>query len=179
MTTWDEPFFRSFLLMLLLSSASFADPPPQSLARALDPDRLARIDGVLAQAIERGNLPGAVVLIQQRGQIVFRKAYGLRSKQPSPTPMTLDTVFDLASLTKPLATATSVMILVEQGQLRLSDRVAQYLPAFGQNGKEKITVEQLLLHTSGLIADNPETDYQDGRSKSLERIYQLTPEAEP
>jgi uncharacterized protein YbbC (DUF1343 family)/CubicO group peptidase (beta-lactamase class C family) len=93
--------------------------------------------------------------------------------------MTLDTVFDLASLTKPIATATSVMILVERGKLRFSDRVAQYLPAFGQNGKEKITVEQLLLHTGGLIADNPESDYQEGRSKSLERVFQLKPVAEP
>ena len=124
-------------------------------------------------------MPGAVILIVHRGQVVFRKAYGLRSKQPVETPMTPDTVFDLASLTKPIATATSILMLVEQGQLRFTDRVAQYLPAFGQNGKEKITIEQLLLHTSGLIADNPETDYADGRSKSLERIYQLTPVAEP
>jgi uncharacterized protein YbbC (DUF1343 family)/CubicO group peptidase (beta-lactamase class C family) len=141
--------------------------------------RLERIDGVIQQALKRGELPGAVVLVVHKGQLVFRKAYGLRSKQPTETPMTPDSIFDLASLTKPIATATSIMLLVEQGQVRLSDRVAQHLPAFGQNGKDKITVEQLLLHTSGLIADNPVSDYQDGRAKSLERVYQLTPVAEP
>jgi len=81
--------------------------------------------------------------------------------------------------TKPIATATSVMILLERGQLRLEDRVTQYLPEFGRNGKERVTIEQLLLHTSGLIADNPETDYVEGRAKCLERIYQLKPVADP
>jgi uncharacterized protein YbbC (DUF1343 family) len=93
--------------------------------------------------------------------------------------MTVDTVFDLASLTKPLATASSVMLLVEQGKLRPSDTVAQHLPAFAAKGKDKITVEQLLLHTSGLIADNPVADYQDGREKAVQRLCDLEPAAEP
>jgi uncharacterized protein YbbC (DUF1343 family) len=147
-------------------------------SRAADPD-FKRIDDVMRQALERGELPGAVVLVIHDDAVVFRKAYGLRSKQPAETPMTEDTLFDLASLTKPVATATSAMLLVEQGKLSLSDRVAQHLPAFGQNGKDKITVEQLLLHTGGLEADDPLSDYQDGRDKALERVYQLKPVAEP
>jgi uncharacterized protein YbbC (DUF1343 family)/CubicO group peptidase (beta-lactamase class C family) len=146
---------------------------------SVDNERLNRIDSVVKHALDRGELPGCVILVVHRGQAVFRKAYGLRSKQPSEIPMTADTVFDLASLTKPVATATSVMILVEQGNLGLSDRVAQHLPAFGQNGKDKITVADLLLHTGGLIADNPESDYLDGRAKSLERVFQLSPLADP
>jgi CubicO group peptidase (beta-lactamase class C family) len=71
------------------------------------------------------------------------------------------------------------MALVEQGKLRLSDRVAEHVRGFGQNGKDKITVEQLLLHTGGLIADNAEADYRDGREKALERVHALTPAAEP
>src|SRR5262245_36464161 len=142
-------------------------------------ERLDRIDGVVREAIDRGELPGAVVLVVHRGEVVFRRAYGLRSKQPAETPMTADTVFDLASLTKPVATATSVMLLVEQGKLSLSDRVAQHLPEFGQHGKDRITVEHLLLHTGGLVADNPEADYRDGRDKALERVYQLKPVAQP
>ena len=169
----------TILLVVPLSSAACADPLPDHVAASLDIDRLNRIDSVVSGAIEQGHMPGAVVLIMQHGQIVFRKASGFRSKQPIQTPMTPDTVFDLASLTKPIATATSVLILVEQGKLRFSDRVAQHLPDFGQNGKHKITVEQLLLHTSGLIADNPETEYLEGRSKGLESVYQLKPEAEP
>jgi uncharacterized protein YbbC (DUF1343 family)/CubicO group peptidase (beta-lactamase class C family) len=167
------------LFALVLASGSYADSPPNRPTRSLDRERLARIDPVVRQAIAQQNMPGAVVLIVHRGQVVFRKAYGSRSKQPVETPMTPDTVFDLASLTKPIATATALLILVDRGKLRFTDHVAQYLPAFGRNGKEKITVEQLLLHTSGLIADNPESDYAEGRSKSLERIYQLRPVAEP
>src|SRR5262249_40343276 len=92
---------------------------------------------------------------------------------------TVDTLFDMASLTKPIATATSVMILLEQGKLKLLDRVSKHLPEFGQNDKEAITLEHLLLHTSGLIADNPVEDYQDSRKKAWERICRLRPDPEP
>jgi uncharacterized protein YbbC (DUF1343 family)/CubicO group peptidase (beta-lactamase class C family) len=164
--------FFPILLVLFLPSLSLGEPP-------VDRERLNRIDDVVQAAIDHGDLPGAVVLVSHRGQVVFRKAYGLRSRQPERTPMTPETVFDLASLTKPVATATSIMILVEQGKLRLGDRVAEHLPAFGANGKQAITIGQLLLHTSGLIADNAEEDYRDGRAKALERICRLAPTAEP
>jgi uncharacterized protein YbbC (DUF1343 family) len=141
--------------------------------------RLDRIDAAVKQALDRGDAPGAVVCVVHRGHIIFRRAYGLRSKQPAEAPMTVDTVFDLASLTKPLATASSIMLLVEQGKLRPSDPVARHLPAFAAKGKNKVTVEQLLLHTSGLIADNPVADYQDGRDKAIQRICDLEPAAEP
>jgi CubicO group peptidase (beta-lactamase class C family) len=145
----------------------------------LDAAKLGQIDAAVAEGIEQGRLPGAVVLVVRQGKVAFRKAYGLRSKQPAEVPMTADTVFDLASLTKPVATATSVMILLEWGKLALTDRVSRHLPEFGQNGKDRITVEQLLLHTSGLIADNPVADYRDGREKALERVYRLSPVREP
>lgn len=146
---------------------------------AVDRARLDRIDSVVKQAIDHGDLPGAVVLVLHRGEVVFHRAYGLRSKQPAETPMKPDTPFDLASLTKPIATATSLLILVERGKLRISDPVAQYLPEFGQNGKEKVTVEQLLTHTGGLVADNNLADYQNGKEKALERVWQLKPSYEP
>src|SRR5258707_7670036 len=105
-------------------------------------ERLDRIDGVVNQAIDKGDLPGAVVLSVHRGRVIFRQAYGLRSKQPESVGMTADTVFDLASLTKPVATATSIMLLVEQGKLSVSDPVAKHLPGFAAKGKDKITVKQ-------------------------------------
>ena len=114
-----------------------------------------------------------------RDRVIFRRAYGLRSKKPVEAAMTEDTVFDLASLTKPIATATSIMLLVEQGELRVTDPVAKYLPAFAAKGKDKITIEQLLLHTSGLIADNPIADYKDGHDKAIERICDLAPTQAP
>ncbi len=180
-------FFVFWLcLALCASSAGRADDAPSPalpLAKpaevGMDAARLGRIDGAVLEAIDHSLLPGAVILIIREGKIVYRKAYGLRSKQPDQTPMTVDTVFDLASLTKPIATATSLMILLEQGKFRLGDRVSEYLPAFGQNGKDKITIEQLLLHTSGLVNDNPVDDYREGREKALERLYRLGPATEP
>jgi uncharacterized protein YbbC (DUF1343 family) len=128
---------------------------------------------VVAKAIADKRAPGAVVLVLHQNTVVFRKAYGDRQMQPTREPMTADTVFDLASLTKPIATATAIMLLIEEGKLRLGDRVAKHLPAFGKHGKEVITVEQLLLHTSGLIADNAVDDYLHGRAKAFENINGL------
>ena len=159
------------------SPARLPDAKPEAVG--LDSARLTRIDAVVEDSIKRHQLPGAVVLVSREGKIAFRKAFGSRSLQPTETPMTVDTVFDLASLTKPIATATSVMILLERGKLRLSDQIKAHLPDFAANGKDQITVEQLLLHTSGLIADNPLGDYNDGPEKAFERIFNLKPRTEP
>jgi uncharacterized protein YbbC (DUF1343 family)/CubicO group peptidase (beta-lactamase class C family) len=140
---------------------------------------LAKIDAEVEQEITAKRLPGAVILIGRQGSIVFQRAYGNRQVEPDVIPMTIDTVFDLASLTKPVATATSVMLLVEAGKLRISDRVAMHIPEFAQNGKEQITLEQLLTHQSGLIADNAISDYADGPELALERVLALRPVSPP
>jgi uncharacterized protein YbbC (DUF1343 family) len=151
--------------------------PPETLG--VSAGRLAKIDEVVRQAIARGDLPGAVVVIVHRGRVIFRKAYGSRSKQPADAPMTPEVVFDLASLTKPIATATALMLLVEQGKLRLSDRLGQHLPAFRRKETDGITVAHLLLHTSGFIADNALADYCGGRAEALKRLHALNPVVEP
>lgn len=137
------------------------------------------IADVARSAIARGDVAGAVILVLQGGEVVFQEAYGLRQSEPSEAPMTLDTVFDLASLTKVIATAPSIALLVEQKKLRLGDKVARYLPAFGANGKEDITIEQLLLHTSGLPDDNALRDYERGPAEALARVYAQKPLAAP
>ena len=114
------------------------------------PPPLSRIDGVVRQAIDSGRIPGTVVLVGQGGRILFEKAYGHRRLQPRPEPMTLGTRFDLASLTKAVATAPAVLILVQDGKVRLEDPVSKYLPDFGSRGKETVTVRQVLTHYSGL-----------------------------
>ncbi len=136
---------RCILPLLLIGAPTLlrAEPPlpvvkPEEVGASSA--RLDRIDAVVKQALDRGDAPGAVVLITHRGRIIFRRAYGLRSTQPAEIPMTVDTIFDMASLTKPLATASSIMLLVEQGKLRPSDSVAKYLPVFAVKGKDKITV---------------------------------------
>ncbi|MFO0846224.1 MAG: serine hydrolase domain-containing protein [Gemmataceae bacterium] len=138
-----------------------------------------RIDAAVARALDDRRAPGAVVLVLRDGRVLHRKAYGARQVQPTREPMTVDTVFDLASLTKPIATGTAAMLLVQDGKLRLDDKVSKHLPEFAQNGKGDVTVEQLMLHTSGLIADNPLKEYLDGRAKAFENIHALKLTAKP
>ena len=140
--------------------------------------QLAYIDEAVTAEIAKKQLPGAVVLVGRQGKIVYRKAFGNRALEPNVEAMTPDTIFDLASLTKVVATATSVMILVERGKIRLGDPVSRYIPEFGEMGKKNITVEQLLTHRSGLIPDNAIEDYHHGSEKAWENIWKLAPVAE-
>ncbi|MEK7409329.1 MAG: exo-beta-N-acetylmuramidase NamZ domain-containing protein [Acidobacteriota bacterium] len=112
----------------------------------------AALDAAIEQAIRDDQIPGAVLLVGHRGRIVHRKAYGLRAQEPEPEPMTADTIFDAASLTKVVAATPAVMKLFEQGKLRLNDRVTEYLPDF-QGGASDISVRNLLTHFSGLRPD--------------------------
>ncbi|MBN9118090.1 MAG: beta-lactamase family protein [Planctomycetes bacterium] len=145
----------------------------------IDKAKLAEIDTAVEAAIRRGDCPGAVVLVVHADAVAYRKAFGKRAVKPDAVDMTPDTVFDMASLTKPVATGTSVMILIQQGKLKPEDLVSKHWPEFAANGKDKVTVEHLLLHTSGLIADNAITDYADGREKALERVAALKLQAPP
>ncbi len=113
----------------------------------------APLDAVLKDAVKNGNAPGAVLVVGHNGAIVYQKAYGNRTAGQNPEPMTTDTVFDLASLTKVIATTTCVMRLEQLGQIKLNDPVAKYIPDFGQNGKQDVTIRMLLTHYSGLPAD--------------------------
>lgn len=145
---------------VLRAQAPNPPPSPKPAAAAASTKALAgqagavdRLDQLILDAIAAHEAPGAVVLIGKGDQIVFEKAYGLRAVVPSREPMTLDTVFDLASLTKVIATTTAVMTLVEQGRIRLNDPVANYVPGFGRYGKGEITVRHLMTHVSGLRPD--------------------------
>ncbi len=111
------------------------------------------VSAAVNQAIAANKLPGAVVLVGHGGKTVFEQAFGNRAVEPTVEPMTVDTIFDMASLTKCLATATAVMQLHEQRKLGLDDTVVKYLPEFGVNGKEKVTIRELLTHYSGLPED--------------------------
>lgn len=169
--------------IVALATDSLAAPPKLTQARpaslGMDADRLARIDDVVRQGLERGRMPGCVVMVGYRGRIAYRKAFGFRRLLPDKEAMTADTVFDLASLTKPIATATSVMKLIEEGKVKPSAPVVRYIPEFQSNGKDKITVLHLLTHQGGLIPDNSLRDYQKGREEAMKRIYALKPRAKP
>jgi uncharacterized protein YbbC (DUF1343 family)/CubicO group peptidase (beta-lactamase class C family) len=157
-----KAFLAIVTLVLLTVTATAAvphtvgQPSTAAVAAAVadaSPVRLAAVDAIIQQAIADGNIPGAVLIVGHNGKVIYRKAYGSRALEPKREPMTLDTVFDLASLTKVIATTTAVMQLVEQGKVRLNDPVAKYLPDFAQNGKDDVTVRQLLTHYSGLAPD--------------------------
>lgn len=163
------------------SNRLLAEPLPTASPQSVgvDPDRLQRVEVPIQAAIGTNQTPGAVLLVARRGKVVFRNAYGLRAREPVREKMTVDTIFDLASLTKVMATATSVMILVEEGRVSLTDRAATYIPEFGRRGKEAITVQQLLTHYSGLRPDLDLDDPWTGLDRALELTWRERLEAEP
>lgn len=136
---------------------------------------LPTADAVIQNAISDGSIPGAVLLVGHEGVVIYRKAYGSQALEPRREVMTLDTVFDVASLTKVIVTATSVMQLVERGEVRLNDAVAKYLPEFAQNGKGDITVRQLLTHYSGLAPDLDLKTTWEGKETAYRMAFAETP----
>jgi uncharacterized protein YbbC (DUF1343 family)/CubicO group peptidase (beta-lactamase class C family) len=134
------------LLFLSTITSGYAEPTKKS-------SKFAAVDAAINLAVRDGQIPGAVLVIGHKGQVVYRKAYGEKSLEPKRSPMTAETVFDMASLTKVMATTGSVMRLLEQGQIRLNDPVAKFIPEFGRYGKEEITIRELLTHYSGLRED--------------------------
>src|SRR5437899_495278 len=162
-----------FLLVGAISSPSFGVNLPQGppASAGMSAERLARMDSVIGESIEKKELPGAVVLVARHGRIVWRKAYGQRAVEPQREAMTADTIFDLASLTKIIATATSVMILVEQGRVRLGDPVIKFIPEMKGEGRDAITIEQLLLHTAGFAPDFDLRGRWSGYDEAMKRLY--------
>jgi CubicO group peptidase (beta-lactamase class C family) len=123
------------------------------MKHALIKKKLARVDRALDQAIAKSQIPGAVVLAgmpRDGEELVHESVRGVAVQKPERVAMARDTIFDLASLTKPIATATAVMILAAEGRLDLDDPVAKVLPAFAERGKDRVTIRHLLTHTSGL-----------------------------
>ena len=125
-------------------------------------DGFSRIDALVRDAIAAKQTPGAVVVVGQGDRTLYEKAFGSRALVPAVEPMSIDTVFDVASLTKVVATTTAVMTLIEDGRLRLNDPVAAHIPGFERYGKGNITIRHLLTHVSGLRPDvdlHPWTGY--------------------
>lgn len=167
----------------LLSGCGRTGPPltpkPSPPATHVEARQLTAVESAVRDAIDAGHTPGAVVLIGTSKQDLYRRAFGFRARKPEPIPMTVDTVFDLASLTKVVATAAAVMILQQEKQLAIDDPAAKYFPEFAANGKKTITIEQLLLHTSGLVPDNPLNQCRGGWSRTMTAICSLAPRTPP
>jgi uncharacterized protein YbbC (DUF1343 family)/CubicO group peptidase (beta-lactamase class C family) len=160
-----------FCFMAVVSAAALV----AAQKTAAPPTRLGVVDGIVQQAIHDEQIPGAVVLVGRDGEVIYRKAFGERALEPRREPMTVDTIFDLASLTKVVATTTAVMQLMQKGQIRVNEPVAKYIPEFGENGKEEITVRQLLTHHSGLPVGLDLSQSWEGRETALRMVYAEKP----
>jgi CubicO group peptidase (beta-lactamase class C family) len=133
-----------FWLILLAAGLAFAGPPQQPVGKT------AKIDRLIEGAIAKGLVSGAVVLVGNREGILFEQAYGRVAPVAAARPMAVDTVFDLASLTKVVATTPAVLRLAEEGKLSLVDPIRKWFPEFANKGKDDLLVVHLLTHTSGL-----------------------------
>ncbi len=146
---------------------------------SLDQAKLKGIEPLISEAIAEKKLPGAVVLIGQGDRTVYHEAIGQRAIVPSPEPMTPDTIFDLASLTKVVATTTSVMMLVEEGKIALNDRVSAFIPGFERYGKGTITIRHLLTHVSGLRPDVDLAELWTGSDTAIALAIEEVPLSAP
>ena len=181
------------LAVLLLFPACSVTPPPQEGIRRSTPEEqgmssahLSLIDSTVNTAIAEGTIPGAVVGIVRNGFLVYEKAYGNRALVPEKEPMTVETLFDLASVSKCVSTTVAVMQLVEQGKLRLTDPVSRYIPEFlpwqdpRTRRKKAITIQELLTHASGLDAflkDVPGYVQRFGAGTPYSLLYYISTEA--
>jgi uncharacterized protein YbbC (DUF1343 family)/CubicO group peptidase (beta-lactamase class C family) len=157
--------FICLLLATLPTSAQSAD--------------FSEVDRVAREAVDAGEIPGAVILVGQGDQVLYRKAFGSRSLVPSREPMTEDTIFDLASLTKVVATTSAAMLLWEQGKLSLDAPVGRYAREFRSSAWNAITARRLLTHTSGLSDLPPTSAVREGFPKAAQGLARLQPQSPP
>lgn len=139
----------------------------------------APVDALVQDQINNLAITGAVLLVGHDGHIVHQRAFGYRAVSPHRDPMTLDTIFDLASLTKVVATTPSIMRLLQYGQIRLEDPLARHIPEFGSNGKESITIRQLMTHFSGLRPDLDLNVPWSGQETAFHLAHEEKPQSPP
>ena len=174
-------------LMALTLAASAEEGQPKNftpqravlLNEVFRADKLAELDATLGQAIKDGMIIGAVLWVERDG-VAYHKAFGHRALKPEPELMTEDTIFDMASVTKVLATASAAMLCVERGLIQLDAPASTYFPDFTGEGREKITVRHLLLHTSGMPVNlNPTTQPFSNHEEATAQLCKTKPTFEP
>ena len=169
--------FISIIILAVQGLSATGAPAPAAkkkkpAAEVKETANFSPVDLLVQEQINDQVITGAVLLVGHGGKIVHQKAFGLRATSPRPEAMTLDTIFDLASLTKVVATTPSVMRLIQYGQVRLDEPVAHYIPDFGMNGKDAVTVRQLLTHYSGLRPDIDLNPYWVGRDAAFRLAHE-------
>lgn len=159
------------------TTTSPATAPPPVVVEPPYEDSFKGIDELVRLAIEQSKMPGCVVLVGRRDEILFHRAYGAKAVLPERVAMSTDTVFDLASLTKAVATTSSMMVLVDRGKIDLDATAAKYVPELKR--LPPFTVRQLLLHTSGLPAATPMSDWSLDRAHVVRRISEISLKRQP
>jgi uncharacterized protein YbbC (DUF1343 family)/CubicO group peptidase (beta-lactamase class C family) len=172
------PLMLCLLVQQMLPTAGITQDRINS-HRGLNEAQLAPIAEIVEEAIRNGKIPGAVVLVGNRGEVVYHRAFGYRAIEPVKLPMTEDTLFDLGSLTKVIATTTALMQLAEKGRLRIEDPVIKYWPEFKKKGKGNITIRQLLTHYSGLRTSLDSKPAWSGYNTALRKIIAERPICPP
>jgi len=163
-------------LLALLALPASALAPPSDVSGALD---FSGIDEAANEAVASGEIPGVVVLVGRGDDILLQRAYGSRRLVPNQVPMTLDTIFDIASLTKPVGTTIAVMSLVEHGAISLDAPLGRYLREFRAKQFDEITIRRLLTHTAGLVAYPPNSTVASGFPTAVREIARLPLEYPP
>ena len=170
---------KIFIILKLLSLAtiiavcnnSYKDNPAQTIG-----DKFSNIDSVIIHAIEDSAFPGAVVLVSKDGKVIYEKGFGHFTYDESSSKVSTTTIYDLASLTKVIATTLAAMICVDRNLFKLDDPVYKYIPEFSENGKETVTIENLLLHNSGLPAWKKFYNRNLDADSIIKNIYATKPE---
>jgi uncharacterized protein YbbC (DUF1343 family)/CubicO group peptidase (beta-lactamase class C family) len=168
------------LLMALISglAATLFSLSP-AMAQTLQAGPLEAIPQVVEDAVRDGQTPGAVVLIGTRGQVVFRRGFGRTDHGPKSRPTSPDTLYDIASLTKVVATTPAILQLVEKGKIGLDDPAVKFWPEFRGSGKERITIRQLLTHYSGLRPGLLRKPPWSGYEEALQKVIKDKPTQPP
>jgi CubicO group peptidase (beta-lactamase class C family) len=163
--------FKTIILFLIILSAE--------LCCQIDLQKLIKIDLLINKSISDTAFPGAVVLVWKNGQIIYNKGFGNFTYDKNSEQVTTNTLYDLASLTKVVATTNATMICCDRKLFSLDDPVVKFIPEFGQNGKDKITIKNLLLHNAGLVAWKKFYEYYSTPEEVLNDIYASKLEYEP
>lgn len=160
---------KTITLSLILIFGFFTSCKPQTKNYDFN-----EINKILLSAIEDGAFPGTVVLVSKAGKIICKKAFGHLTYDDTSAVVTTNTIYDIASLTKVIATTTAVMICYDKNLFLLDDPVAIYIPEFSQNGKEKVTIKNLLLHNSGLPAFKPFYKMYSSADEVIKDLYRTS-----
>jgi CubicO group peptidase (beta-lactamase class C family) len=162
----------ALIASVMPAAAANRDAPGLAVATSLPRDATARLDRLIEDGIHSGEFPGAVLIVASSERVLYQKAYGARTYEPRTVANDPSTIYEFASVTKAAITATAVMILVERGALRTSDRVARWIPEFAANGKHGVTIAQMLTHTAGMPPSFKESDYGADRATILKHAYE-------